>query len=72
MKNPGPSSSVIVPLERIQQAIFLLRGEKVMLDTDLAALYGVETRALIQAVSRNLGRFPRTSFSGSHQRRPPH
>ena len=38
--------------------ILLVRGHKVMLDTDLAALYGVETRALVQAVKRNLRRFP--------------
>jgi hypothetical protein len=38
--------------------IFMIRGEKVMLDRDLAVLYGVETRALNQAVSRNIERFP--------------
>ena len=45
-------------MERIQQAILLVRGHKVMIDSDLAALYGVETRALVQAVKRNLERFP--------------
>ncbi len=49
----------IVPVERIQDAILLIRGEKVMLDADLGALYGVETRVLIQAVKRNRERFPR-------------
>jgi len=49
---------VKVPVERIEKAIFLIRGEKVMLDRDLAALYGVETRVLNQAVRRNLDRFP--------------
>ena len=44
--------------ERIEQAILLIRGEKVMLDADLAALYGVATRVLIQAVKRNVERFP--------------
>ncbi len=44
--------------ERIKQAILLIRGEKVMLDADLAALYGVATRVLIQAVKRNAERFP--------------
>ncbi|PIU52875.1 MAG: DNA-binding protein [Deltaproteobacteria bacterium CG07_land_8_20_14_0_80_60_11] len=44
--------------ERIEQAILLIRGEKVMLDADLAALYGVATRVLIQAVKRNAERFP--------------
>lgn len=48
----------LIPVERIEQAIYLIRGEKVMLDHDLAALYGLETRALKQAVKRNLERFP--------------
>ncbi|MBN1189276.1 MAG: ORF6N domain-containing protein [Dehalococcoidales bacterium] len=48
----------IVPVERIEKAILLIRNEKVMLDTDLAQLYGVETRVLIQAVKRNIERFP--------------
>jgi len=43
----------IVPLKRVQQLIIVLRGQPVMLDADLAMLYGVETRALIQAVKRN-------------------
>jgi hypothetical protein len=47
-----------IPIERIESRILLLRGEKVLLDVDLAALYGVETRALNQAVKRNLERFP--------------
>jgi hypothetical protein len=48
----------IVAAERIQRAILVLRGHKVMLDADLATLYEVETRALIQAVKRNVERFP--------------
>lgn len=48
----------IVPLERIERVILLVRGRKVMLDADLAALYGVETRTLVQAVKRNIVRFP--------------
>ena len=48
----------LVPLERIEAAILLIRGEKVLLDADLAALYAVETRVLIQAVKRNVERFP--------------
>ncbi|HPA77324.1 MAG TPA: ORF6N domain-containing protein [Kiritimatiellia bacterium] len=47
-----------MPAERIQKAIYLLRGQKVMLDRDLASLYGVETRALNQAVKRQRKRFP--------------
>ena len=46
------------PAERISQAIRLIRGEKVILDADLAELYGVETRVLVQAVKRNPERFP--------------
>ena len=42
----------------IVQAIRLIRGERVMLDHDLASLYGVETRVLVQAVRRNMARFP--------------
>jgi hypothetical protein len=44
--------------ERIERRIFLLRGQKVMLSADLARLYNVEPRALVQAVKRNLERFP--------------
>ena len=47
-----------IPVERIEQRIFILRGHKVMLSTDLASLYEVEPRALVQAVKRNLERFP--------------
>lgn len=47
-----------LPTERIENAILFIRGEKVILDRDLAALYGVETRALNQAVTRNHERFP--------------
>ena len=42
----------------VRERILLLRGEKVLLDRDLAVLYGVETRALNQAVKRNAHRFP--------------
>ena len=52
------SKRSIVPFERIQNAILLIRGDKVMLDADLAALYGVETKVLVQAVKRNKHRFP--------------
>jgi len=47
-----------VPVESILYKIILLRGEKILLDRDLALLYGVETRALNQAVRRNIKRFP--------------
>ena len=48
----------LVPLARIERAIIIVRGEKVMLDGDLAEIYGVETRILNQAVKRNASRFP--------------
>jgi hypothetical protein len=48
----------IVPVELIEKKIYLIRGHKVMLDSDLAELYKVETRTLIQAVKRNINRFP--------------
>ena len=51
-------SKEMIPIERIAQRILSLRGERVLLDRDLAALYGVETRALNQAVKRNANRFP--------------
>ena len=47
-----------IPSEKIEKCIFLLRGQKVMLDADLAELYGVETGALKRAVKRNRERFP--------------
>jgi hypothetical protein len=50
--------SSLVPLRRIEQAILVIRGHRVMLSTDLAALYGVEPKALVQAVKRNIERFP--------------
>jgi len=48
----------LLPSEAIVEKIIFLRGEKVLLDRDLANLYGVETRVLNQAVSRNIRRFP--------------
>jgi len=54
MKNGYP----VIPSERIEKTILLIRGQKVMLDADLAALYEVETRTLVQAVKRNAKRFP--------------
>jgi len=48
----------IIPVERVAQSILVLREHRVMLDYDLAVLYGIETRALKQAVRRNRDRFP--------------
>ena len=47
-----------IPLERIERKILLIRDQKVLLSTDLATLYGVPTKVLIQAVKRNISRFP--------------
>jgi hypothetical protein len=49
---------MLIPAERIEKAILLIRGHKVMLDRDLAELYGVPTKVLNQSVRRNLKRFP--------------
>jgi phage regulator Rha-like protein len=51
-------SKSLVPAEQIETKIFLIRGQKVMFDKDLAALYGVETKQLNRAVKRNADRFP--------------
>ncbi|OGC21419.1 DNA-binding protein [candidate division WOR-1 bacterium RIFOXYB2_FULL_42_35] len=48
----------LIPIERVENKIYLIRGQKVMIDRDLAELYGVETRILKQAVKRNIERFP--------------
>ncbi len=48
----------LIPAERIEGMILQMRGHKVMIDLDLAALYGVETKALKRAVKRNITRFP--------------
>ncbi len=50
--------TLLIPAERITQSILFIRDQKVILDHDLAAMYGVETRVLIQAVRRNHERFP--------------
>jgi phage regulator Rha-like protein len=48
----------LVPVERIERAILFIRGEKVMLDSDLAEIYGVSTKRLNEQVKRNANRFP--------------
>jgi hypothetical protein len=53
-----PPEASIMPVGKIEQAILLIRGEKVILDADLATLYGVGTKVLNQAVKRNINRFP--------------
>jgi hypothetical protein len=51
-------SGYLTPVERIDSAIFEIRGRKVMLSHDLASLYGVSTRRLNEQVKRNINRFP--------------
>src|SRR5215204_1971405 len=51
-------SETLLPVERIETVIFFVRGERVILDADIAALYGVEVKRVNEAVKRNLGRFP--------------
>ncbi len=53
-----PQEHSMIPIERIERTILLIRDQKVMLSHDLAMLYGIEPRVLIQAVKRNLERFP--------------
>jgi hypothetical protein len=50
---------IVIPVDRIEHSILLIRGQKVILDTDLACLYGVETFNLNKAVKRNIDRFPK-------------
>jgi hypothetical protein len=54
----NPQVTQLVPVERVERLIHLARGEKVLLDADLATLYGVETKVLNRAVKRNRSRFP--------------
>jgi hypothetical protein len=57
-KRTEPASSATIPIELIEQKIYVIRGLKVMLDSDLAHLYRVPTFRLNEAVKRNKGRFP--------------
>jgi phage regulator Rha-like protein len=56
--DPKAHESPGVPAERLERLIYAVRGQRVMLDVDLARLYGVTTKALLQAIKRNLDRFP--------------
>jgi len=62
LKSQIATSKLAIPPERIERRILLLRGEKVMLSTDLAQLYQVAPRVLVQAVKRNPDRFPQDSM----------
>ena len=53
-----PSSSSLPPLELVTHQIKVLRGQRVIVDAELAALYGVETKRFNEAVKRNAGKFP--------------
>jgi hypothetical protein len=57
-KKPSSVSTQLVPAESIERRIYQIRGHKVMLDNDLATLYGVSTKRLNEQVRRNLKRFP--------------
>jgi hypothetical protein len=61
--------AALIPMERIQNLIFLIRGEKVMLDSHLAELYGVDTGTLNRAVKRNTERFPEDLCFNLHHKR---
>ncbi len=58
MNDRASRDGSLIAAERIERSILLIRGHKVILDADLSALYGVETKQLIRAVKRNLLRFP--------------
>ena len=57
-RRSGTEQEHLIPVERIERRILFIRGQKIMLDIDLAELYGVQTKALNQAVKRNKDRFP--------------
>jgi len=59
MPTKWEQNAALAVMEKIEDKIYLFRGQRVMLDSDLAQIYEVETRVLNQAVNRNLGRFPK-------------
>ena len=64
------TSAALLPLERITCSILVLRGQRMILDADLAAILGVQTRVLNQAVKRNIERLPEISCSAWHAKKP--
>src|ERR1700736_4715716 len=64
-----PADQLPVPVELIERRIYVIRGQKVMLDSDLAELYQVLTKNLNLAVRRNIDRFPRRLYVPAHDRR---
>jgi len=61
----GENSGYLIPVERVENAILEIRGQKVILSRDLASLYGVSARRLNEQVKRNIGRFPPDVISSS-------
>ena len=59
-----PHDGSLIPADQIEKSIHMLRGQRVMLDFDLAELYEVETRVLNQAIKRNIDSFPKDFISG--------
>ena len=57
-KNNNSDETILITLDLVERKIYIVRDQKVMLDSDLASLYGVETKVLNQAVKRNFSRFP--------------
>lgn len=57
-KSLPENQEILVPDELVMNQIYHIRGQKVMLDRDLAELYGIETKVLKQSVRRNIARFP--------------
>ena len=68
MPNPGKPLKAVIADEAIINKIYLIRGKKVMLDKDLSEMYGVETKALNQAVKRNIERFPKDFMFALNQK----
>jgi len=58
MNNPTTSQAALLPMEAITLRILNIRDQRVIVDADLAALYDVPTKVLVQAVKRNIQRFP--------------
>ncbi len=69
MANKKAKQTAVVPMERVSQSILFIRDQKVILDSDLAQLYGVTTKRLNEQVKRNQARFPRGLHVSAHGRR---
>jgi|GEM_PF-5292790 len=69
-KEPSQSAGSVVPVEIIERRIYILRGYKIMIDSDLAVLYRVPTFRLNEAVKRNKTRFPADFMFGLRRKSP--